>query len=360
MVMKKILLITTGILLLLSIPVTVFFIGQGQELRKKAAPATTLTLSPSTISANPGDTLLFNVEINTATNQVATAQIVLTFDQTKAQALSITSGPQAPRILTQGITGPGTASITVGAQSTAKPITGTGIIAVVRLKILDGASGPFALQFDPTTFIGGLGEKDPNVLVSKTDAQIILPTSTAVGGGTSTFSSQTSTITPSPIASPTAITTIQPPNLTSELIATSSPLTVAIASNPAVITKPIIKGTAPPGSTVTIVIHSETQTVVVTADENGNYQYIPTTTLSEGSHTVVVTSQDTSGKTQTASSSFAVGSMLYAEPNDTATGEAMPQSGSTLPLILLSMIGLFLFGGGMSMVYLNKRYGNGS
>lgn len=346
--MKKILLFTTGLLLLLSIPVTVFYLGQQQELRKKAAPATTLSISPSTISAKPGDTLSFNIDINTATNQVATAQLVLEFDQTKAEALSITSGPDAPRILTQGITGPGTVSITVGAQSTAKPITGTGIIAIVRLKILDGASGPFSLQFGSTTFIGGLGEQSSNVLVSKTGAQVILPTS---------FDSQTST-------SPAPTPSVKPDTLTSSaLTATgSSQLTVTVASNPAALAKPIIKGTAPPGSSVTIVIHSEPQTVVVTADENGNYQYVPTT-LTGGSHTVVVTSQDAAGQTQTTSSTFDVGeigSMLYTEPNTTATGEAMPESGSPLPTILLSIMGILLFGGGISMVYLNNHYGNDS
>lgn len=356
--MKKILLFTTGILLLLSIPVTVFYLGQQQELRKKAAPATTLSISPSTISASPGDTLSFNIDINTATNQVATAQLVLEFDQTKAEALSITSGPDAPRILTQGVTGPGTVSITVGAQSTAKPITGTGIIAIVRLKILDGASGPFSFQFGSTTFIGGLGEESSNVLVSKTGAQIILPT-IGSASGSSSFGSQNNvspTLTPAPSVKPETL-----PG--TELTATGSgQLTVTVASNPAALAKPVIKGKAPPGSSVTIVIHSEPQTVVVTADENGNYQYIPTT-LTDGSHTVVVTSQDATGQTQTASSSFSVGeigSILYTEPNTTATGEAMPQSGSPLPVILLSIMGILLFGGGISMIYLNNHYGNDS
>jgi len=110
-------------------------------------------------------------------------------------------------------------------------------------------------------------------------------------------------------------------------------------------TEPIIKGTAPPGSSVTIVIHSTPQTVVVTVDANGNWTYTPTTPLDAGPHTVTASVLDASGTTQTASNSFVVsaGSGLG---GGSASDTAMPVSGNVESTILLISLGVVLLTAG--------------
>jgi hypothetical protein len=99
------------------------------------------------------------------------------------------------------------------------------------------------------------------------------------------------------------------------------------------------QGKAAPGSTVTIVIHSDPVTTTVVADANGYWTYTPTTTLEPGSHTVIASAQNPgTGTVETTSAQF--------EVSDSDTLTPMPNSGTieytVLPL-LVSVI-LFYFG----------------
>ncbi len=172
--MKKIFLIITGILLFVSVPVIVFFFGQQQDIRMKAAPATTLSIQPNVPTIPIGETVVCKIMINTGGNRVATAKVSLAFDATKFEAQSITNGPLAPRILNQGTVGAGTATITVGAQSNTNPISGQGEIATLRLKAIGGSTQPVQVRFASDTFIAGLGENTVNVLVSNQAGSITI------------------------------------------------------------------------------------------------------------------------------------------------------------------------------------------
>ena len=114
--MRKRLFIIFIFLTLIAIPATIFLAVQRQELRKQAAPATTLSLSPSSLNKKVGETFSVEVLIDTAANQVISSEIYLTFDPTKLEAQTITNGALFPNILTSGVVESGKASITVGAQ----------------------------------------------------------------------------------------------------------------------------------------------------------------------------------------------------------------------------------------------------
>lgn len=328
--MKKVLLFVAIGLLLLAIPATIFFLGQQRDIRTRAAPATTLALTPATQSVKVGDTVKLNVTMNPGANQVISADIYLTYDATKLTATAITNGASAPRVLNSGIVGSGTASIRVGAASNAQPITTSGPIAVVTFTAASPTTqiAPAAVQFASNTFVGGLGEETVNVLIGTTGSKITI-----------TGTAPTITPTTSPTSTPSATLT---PTLTPTLPAsgsaesTSSALTLIPLSEDGstVSAQPVIRGTAPPGSTVTIVIHSDPITVVVTADENGNYVYTPTTPLSEGLHEINVSIQTASGSTVTTSDSFVVG--------QGGGSEALPVSGTIETTILLISLGLIL------------------
>ncbi|KKU81790.1 MAG: hypothetical protein UY10_C0047G0003 [Microgenomates group bacterium GW2011_GWA2_47_8] len=130
--MKRVLLILGLIFLLLGIPITVFIVGQRQELRQKAAPATTLSFSPSAASHLVGETFPLEVTLNSGENQVVAIELHITYDPTKLEAQTITNGPLFPNVLASGVVAPGTASITVGAPDAKSPVKGSGTAAVVH------------------------------------------------------------------------------------------------------------------------------------------------------------------------------------------------------------------------------------
>ena len=317
-------------------------VGQQQELRSKAAPATVLALTPKTTTKTKGDVFSFDVQIDTAANNVAMAELHLVYDATKLEALSITNGPLAPKIAASGVVGGGTASITVRAESTTKPIKGTGTIAVIRFKAIGATDTPIQVKFDATTFVSGLGESNPNVLTSSTPASVTI--SAGQDSQVVPTSIPTGTPTPIPELSPTPIVE-STESATTEASSSAAQITIQKDESGVSPNTPQIQGVAPPGSTVTIVIHSDDPiTVVVTVDENGHWVYTPTQPLTDGAHTIIVTSQNPDGTANTSSSEFTVS----ASTNSELIEEPMPTSGTlTYTIILISISLLLLLGGVM-------------
>lgn len=332
--MKKIVLIVIAILTLLAIPATVFLVSQSQELRKRAAPATTLTLSPTSVTKKVGEKFTLEVKIDTGENQVVTAEINLTFDPEKLEAKTIKNGTLFPNILSDGTVGPGTASIQVGAPNTAQPVTGTGTAAVIEFMPLANTDTPVSVRFASTTFVGGLGESSANVLVGTTPARV-----TITDGTLSPEATGSGALVPTP-------TLADEEESTSGAQATSSAVIIQtpLKNKSVADEQPTITGKAPPGSTVTLVIRSEPITVTVKADANGNWSYTPTVPLEDGSHSVVASALDpVTGQTQTASTSFVVA----AAGPEGSTESATPVAGAMETTILLVGLGMLVFLSGL-------------
>lgn len=336
--MKKIVLLVGALLLLVAVPITVYFVGQQQDVRSRAAPATHLAFNPENITKAQDEQFTVNVQIDTAANSVAAAKIVITFDATKLEATSITNGPFAPKIVASGVVGPGTASITVAAESTAKPIKGAGVIAIVRFKGIAGTATAIPLLFDPTTFVSGLKETQANVLASSGTASVLITggsASAAAPAGTAGTPVVTPTALPTSIITPTGIQATP----SGGLEATPSAVTITVEKDASgsASSMPEIQGTAPAGSTVTLVIYSDPITVVFTADSTGAWTYTPTIPLAEGTHSLTATVQSPDGTTQTASASFVVGA---ATGVGGAAGDEMPTSGSAQTTLLFLALGI--------------------
>lgn len=97
--------------------------------------------------------------------------------------------------------------------------------------------------------------------------------------------------------------------------------------------KPLFKGTAPVGSTVTVTIHSDEQiTSKVTTDKNGNWSFRPSSALSPGIHTISVSMEDSSGILRTITQSFTV----YAEGSNFTEPSVSPNpTTSPTPTLIL-------------------------
>lgn len=100
--------------------------------------------------------------------------------------------------------------------------------------------------------------------------------------------------------------------------------------------KPLFKGTAPIGSTVTVTINSDEQiTSQVATDKNGIWSFRPVSALSPGLHTISISTKDSSGILRTITQSFTVyaeGSS-FTEPSvsPNPTGSPTPTPIPTLP-----------------------------
>lgn len=328
--MKRRVIIVAVLLMLLAIPITVFLVAQNQELRKRAVPATTLALSPATVNSKVGETFSLEAKIDTGENQVISAEIHLAFDPEKLEAESITNGALFPNVLTSGAVNSGTATISVGAPNTSQPVTGTGTAVVVRFKALTTTETPVSVRFASTTFVGGLGEKNANVLVGTTPAKITI-------GSTAHTSDEALGL-----GQPTPTPTLSDEQESSAgAQATSSAVTILtpIKNKSVADDQPTITGKAPPGSTVTITLRSDPMTVTVTADANGNWSYTPTAPLSDGVHSVVASAVDpVSGKALTSSTSFVVA----AGGAEGSTDSATPVAGTMETTVTLLSLGLLL------------------
>lgn len=326
--MKKLWLFIVSLLLIGILPIAIYLVGQSQEIRNKAAPATTLSIIPAISSKKTDDIFSIEITIDTGENQVVASELHLSYDPTKLEAQTITNGPLFPNILASGTIEGGAASITVGAADAKQPIKGTSTVAVVRFKAIAKTDSPTAIKLAPNTFVGGLGEGAVNVLVGTTPATVTITEAEAQA-------------TPSP--TPTVSAQSQAPATPSANLTIVSPTQDSTATQD----KPVIYGKAVPGTTVTLTIYSAPQTVTVTTDGDGNWSYTPNTALEAGPHNIVASVTDQNGNTQTATSAFVVASSGTAIGG--ATESAIPVSGTvetTLLLLIvgstLVMIGIFL------------------
>lgn len=340
--MKKILVFIVILTLLGGIPLLVFYVGQRQELRKKAAPATTLSLAPASLTKKINDTFSLEVTLDSGENQIVAAELHLTYDPTKLEVQSITNGPLFPNILASGTIENGAVSIAVGAADAKRPVTGTGTVAVIKMKAINMTGAPTAIKFSPNTFVGGLGEGASNVLIGSTPATI------TIGGGQQTQAGLTPTSTPSPMPA-VGLTPTLTPTPTSTVSAQSplpaspvSSLTIVSPTNEGTATddKPVIRGKAAPGATITLTIYSTPQTVTITADDNGDWIYTPDAPLESGPHNIVASTTDQTGVTETATSAFVVASQSF-------EGGEIPISGTIETTLVLLVIGGLLLGFGI-------------
>ncbi len=208
-----------------------YLVQQNQDFREKAAPATTVYISPANQTKDVGNTFTFSVNMDTASNQVTGVDIRLKYNPSLIEVTSIQKG-QGVTVLNTEINNSidnnaGKISYAIFTVTKANAISGSGVeVLKVDGKIKNGASGTAAITFDSGTIISGVSEGQ-NVITGTTPANIMIagalgptsaptlaPTSaptqnaTATSRATSNPSLQT-TPTPTPLVTvkPTATST---------------------------------------------------------------------------------------------------------------------------------------------------------
>jgi large repetitive protein len=352
--MKKILLIIAGIIMVIAVPVSIFLVKNQQDIRTKAAPATTLSLTPASLTKSLNETFTLDTTIDTGSNQVFVTELHIQYDPTKLEAISITNGPLFPNIIISGKIDPtGKISITLGSENQTTPVRGTGIAAIVKFKAVGATTAPTIVQFiPPDTFAGAKDEGATNVLVGTVPAKI-----TITGVGNQTAGAGLNTVTPTPTiraVTPTITPTgLVSPTPTHGATATTSALltfTSPSASVSATTTRPLISGRAPNNATITLVIYPSGQTVSVRANSNGLWSFTPTTALASGPQEITATAVNpTTNETLTATRSFVI-----ASTTGEGTQDGTPVSGNSLTTIVFLLLGIMLIGSGMIIPYAIK------
>ncbi len=90
---SKVVLSVLGLLVLFGgLGAGLLLVRQNQDIARKAAPSTAISINPQSQSLKPGDSFTFSVNMNTGTNAVTAFDIRLNFDPAVIQVASLTLG----------------------------------------------------------------------------------------------------------------------------------------------------------------------------------------------------------------------------------------------------------------------------
>lgn len=218
----KIILAVVGVLILAGgLAVGLYLVRQRQELRSKAAPATTLKVSPASQSKLPGQTVTFTVLMNTGSNSISGVDLNLTYNPDVIEVESILKGSgisafdQITKNSFDSVSG--TISYSAFTANATAAVTGPSLEALrITGRVLDDSlSGSYQIAFSTTTTTSGV-ETGDNVLVGSTPGTLLV---LAAAGATATASP-----TGSPTASPSGTPTASPTSTaTASATATATP-----------------------------------------------------------------------------------------------------------------------------------------
>lgn len=194
------------VILLVGVGVGVFLVRQRQELRKEAAPATTISFQPSQGSFKVGETFSLAVAVDTAQNTATAADLRITFDPKRLILTEFKPGTflpvplQAPKVdNSQGV-----ATAIFGAQPGNLP-QGKGSLGTLVFQARE--AGATSVTLSPQTEVTGKDETT-NVLVGRDLAALTILSASGAAAPSpspaSAGSAQTTGSSPSPTASPKA------------------------------------------------------------------------------------------------------------------------------------------------------------
>lgn len=258
---KKILLFSFVIVLLIAIPLTIYFVSEQQKAKTSLVPSTTLSFTPGSQSIDLGSDANFDINIDPGSNSVSFVKILISYDATKlaTSEAGFVNSASFPSFIQGPTYGPGTISVTLSIGANALPVTKPSKLGTLTLKsIAPTDTAATQITFGNQTQVLAVETTDQfneNVLATTmpatvningaqalpTPTQIPIPTPTVQSGQSATSSSnQVSFATPAsaaeaPICSSftadRALTGIAPYNVNFTLIGTSSATAVKATFN---------------------------------------------------------------------------------------------------------------------------------
>ncbi len=216
---KKLILFGLVAILLIAIPITVYLVGQQQDLRGRAAPSTTLAFQPTSKTVEIGQDVTFDIIINPNSNFVSFVHLIIAYDPTKLEksgdGLTINTNAfpgfdsTKPPVPTFDPTGKITVDLAVGANPTAfiqNNNTKVGTLTLKAIASTQGTTTPITFDSETQVLTGQGDQFNTNVLSSTIPASVTI--------------SETATISPTLTPIPTSATT---PTPTSGVVVTPTP-----------------------------------------------------------------------------------------------------------------------------------------
>lgn len=305
---KIILPIIVGILLLAGIGVGVYIVRQQQDIREKAAPATSISFTPSQDTMEVGESKIISVDIDTGLNVVSAIKLYMVYDPALLRVDTFTRGTffQTP------IQGPsidnGRLSMVAGGQVGNFP-TGTGQVAILRITALRAGSAVISIDEAQTEVMGTDTEVQTNVIRAG-----------GIGSSSLTIQAQTE-----PTTTPTPTQSVTPtPSESSTLLPTVTPTPT-----------PTPTPTVTPTPTPTPISQVVTPTLAMTGGNNA-----PTVTPSPTQSSVATTTPTSTIKATTTPTNSATNSASLLQAGVGTTTTILTVTGSVLAVIGLLLLAL--------------------
>lgn len=241
---KKLFLIGFIIILIIGIPVTIYYLPKQQETKSRAEKSTNLTFTPESSQTNPiqkniGDSIPLDIMVNPGTNLVSFVKVSISYDADKLATDSANAfAPNLtvfPTVLEGPVYSSGKIEVTlsVGPDPT-KAVQSLAKAGTVTFKALantvDGQ--PTQVVYGMTTQVLSIGSTDQaseNVLSSTTPASIAIGgTTPTVTGGLTPIPTIIPTGTPEVSATPTLTETPTPTQTPTPVITTTTTPTLGI------------------------------------------------------------------------------------------------------------------------------------
>jgi len=221
------------LLLLISIPLTLFFIKRQQELRSRAAPSSKLTFSPENVNTST-QCQNFNVDImlDPSSNIVSIVDFYLKYDPTKLDVLQIKESDSFSTVVRPVSVSSGEAnmSVSVGADVT-RAVQVVSKVAPVTFR--PKAAGSAQISFDSEKSrvfsLAPADEPTENVLFQVSTANVTIGSDACTTGGTVTPTVTPTGTQPTGTISPTSAPTTVPTGT-----ANQAPLCTELSVSPSV------------------------------------------------------------------------------------------------------------------------------
>lgn len=391
--MKKVLLIISVLLILAAIPITILLVKQQQDIRQRAAPASTLYFDPTPTSIAKDQNLTLNLKLDSGSNYVSFVQADIAVDAQYFEIISFQVNSALMRQLQEPIKSPGAISVHLGYPTSTSQLGAHGdglTLGTLTLRAITptqaGTPTPVRILWNgtgqgPSTANGAPSAPDDytdpdygkDVLVAAPPAQVTITDGTGPAATPSPRATPLGTplatprATPggSPVATPVASPRATPPTgggASPSPRATPAQVTRIITpANGARITDrtPVISGESFTNATLALTLKLGNTVVInpppsLIADASGEWSYQVLTDLQNGAYTVNVTATDPdTDATQTASSTFTVIDEGSTGGDDTPAASSIPVTGAATPTFFLLGLAVLLltFGAGLAFLF---------
>lgn len=116
-----------------------------------------LSLSPASVSNTPGSSVDITVNVNAGSSLSTGVAAELSYDPAFLQVISVTQGSFYPEVLQAATFGNGKVSFTYGVSPSAGGKSGSGQVAVIKVKLLKSGSGTLSFNNSTLATVIGVG-----------------------------------------------------------------------------------------------------------------------------------------------------------------------------------------------------------